>query len=441
MRNMLLGAGALLLTGSSAIAGQSASDAPVAVPTTDGQATAPLPAEEFARLPFMEGPELSPDGTKVAARLAVNGVQRLAIIPLADSSKTVQINQGEMDLNSWSWVNNDWLVARIGTTVPVEGDRWYLRRALGISADGKKLLMLGKQEAAQNADDILWIARDGSPHILLGMQTSAYSDRVGFWPEIRDFDVSTGKSKRVLLGRENVWDWYADSVGTVRLGIAYTDATRSTRMLYRDGKDQPFRTVDKARGPKASLGNVPAMFLPEPGKAIAFDDDNGFNAVYNLDLASLKTGDKLFGVPGYDIGNLITGDGGTRLIGVRYTDTRTRTHWFDPALAEVQAQLDKAVGTRRATIVSWTPDFSMLIVFVGSADNPGNYYTFRPDEGVMHAFASVNEKLGWRRFGPVSTIRYKARDGLEIQAVLTRPKGAARSGRPHMRPALSQRRQ
>jgi dipeptidyl aminopeptidase/acylaminoacyl peptidase len=422
---MLLGAGALLLAGSSAIAGQSVPD--VAVPATKSQADAPLPAEEFARLPFIEGPQLSPDGTKVAARLAVKGTQRLAIIPLADSSKTVQINQGEMDLNSWSWVNNDWLVARIGTTVPVEGDSWYLRRALGISADGKKLLMLGKQEAAQNADDILWIARDGSPHILLGMQTSAYSDRAGFWPEIRDFDVSTGKAKRVLLGRENVWDWYADSNGTVRLGIAYTDATRSTRLLYRDGKDQPFRTVDKVRGPKASLGNVPAMFLPEPGKAIAFDDDDGFDAVYNLDLTALKTGDKLFGVPGYDVDNLITGEGGTRLIGVRYTDTRARTHWFDPALAEVQKQIDKAVGTRRAAIVSWTPDFSVLIVFVGSADNPGAYYTFRPDEGVMHPFASVNEKLGRRSFGPVSTIRYKARDGVEIQAVLTRPRGDAKN--------------
>lgn len=420
---MLLRAGALLMSGSAAIAGQSASDQAVTAPAP---AAAPIAAEEFARLPFIEGPQLSPDGTKIAARLAVNGVQRLAIIPRGDPSKMVQINEGAVDLNSWTWVNDDWLVAKVGAMAPVEGDSWYLRRAMGISADGKKMLMLGK-DAAQSADDILWIARDGTPRILLAMQTSVFSNDAGFWPEVREFDISTGKAKRVLAPTLNVMDWYADGAGTVRLGIAYVDSTRSYRMLYRERKDQSFRTIDRVRGPGKSLGNVPAMFLPEPGKAIAFDDDDGFNAIYNLDLATLKTGEKLFGVAGYDVGGLIPDETGTRIIGVRYTDRRARTHWFDPTLAEVQAQIDKAVGTRNAQIVSWNRDFSSLIVFVGSADYPGTYYTYRPDEGVMHLLAAVNEWLGKTAFAPVSTIRYKARDGLEIQAVLTRPKGATKN--------------
>ncbi|WCM25771.1 S9 family peptidase [Sphingomonas sp. QA11] len=426
MRAVVLGASALLLSGSAAIAQQAAP--PVVAPAAP--ADAPIPAELFGRLPFMEAPQLSPDGTRAAARLAVNGTQRLAIIPLDDSSKMVQINQGEIDLNSWTWVNDSWLVARIGTNTPVEGDTWYVRRAISISADGKKMQVLGKQDAAQGADDILWIARDGSPHVLLAMQTSIYSDRPGFWPEVRDFDVSTGKGKRVLAPSTDVMDWYADSTGTVRLGIAYVDSTRTSKMLYRDRNDQTFRTVDKVRGPGASLGNVPAMFLPEPGKAIAYDDAGGFNALYNLDLASLKTGEKLFGVPGYDIDNLITGDGGTRLIGIHYTDTRARTHWFDPALADIQAKIDQAVGTRRAQIKSWSRDFKVLIVLVDSPDNPGTYYIFRQDEGVMHVFASVNEGLGRKAYGPVSSIRYKARDGLEIEAILTRPKGGTGKNLP-----------
>lgn len=423
MRGMLLRAGALLMSGPAAIAGQSASDQAITPPAP---AAAPIAAEAFARLPFIEGPQLSPDGTKIAARIAVNGVQRLAIIPRGDPSKMVQINEGAVDLNSWSWVNDDWLVAQVGAMAPVEGDSWYLRRAMGISADGKKMVMLGK-DAAQSADDILWMARDGTPRILLAMQTSVFSNDAGFWPEVREFDISTGKAKRILAPTLNVMDWYADGAGTVRLGIAYVDSTRSYRMLYRERKEQSFRTVDRARGTGKSLGNIPAMFLPEPGKAIAYDDDDGFNAIYNLDLATLKTGDKLFGIAGYDVGSLIPDETGTRIIGVRYTDTRARTHWFDPTLAEVQAQIDKAVGARNAQIVSWNRDFSSLIVLVGSADYPGAYYTFRPDEGVMHLLAYANEWLGKTSFGPVSTIRYKARDGLEIQAVLTRPKGAAKN--------------
>jgi hypothetical protein len=108
--------------------------APVAAPTA---ATAPLPAEAFARLPFLQNPELSPDGTRVAVKMAIKGEQRFAIVPLDDTSKLVMISPGPNDLNSWAWVNNDWLVATIGATAPVEGDSWYLRRTIGISADGK----------------------------------------------------------------------------------------------------------------------------------------------------------------------------------------------------------------------------------------------------------------------------------------------------------------
>ena len=41
----------------------------------------------------------------------------------------------------------------------------------------------------------------------------------------------------------------------------------------------------------------------------------------------------------------------------------------------------------------------------------------------MHLLARVNEGLGPSSYAPVTTIRYKARDGLEIPAVLTLPKG------------------
>src|SRR5258706_15281848 len=328
MRGIFLGAGALLASASVAVAGPDAArTAEATVPAAPASAPSPAstPPELFAQLPFFEGPELSPDGTKVAARIAVQGEQRFAIFPLGDIKHMVMLNPGESDINGWNWVNNDWLIARIGATSAVQGDSWYLSRTLGISADGKKVQTLGKSIAGQNASDVLWIARDGSPHILLALQTSIYPSEPGFMPEVRDFDVSTGKSTRVVNSTANVYDWYADSTGAVRLGIDYEDSSRSYRLLYRDKQGQSFRTVSKARGKGAKLGNVPAMFPTGTGQGVAFDDDDGFAALYGFDFTTFKKGEQLFGVPGYDLDNLITGDGGTRMIGVRYTDTRERT--------------------------------------------------------------------------------------------------------------------
>ncbi|MEG3087740.1 alpha/beta hydrolase family protein [Sphingomonas sp. PB4P5] len=405
-----------------------AAAAPPADPPS-AAAKAPPPIEAFAELPFMATPTVSPNGTQVAARVSVNGKQALAIIPLEPGRKIVGLGTGTNDLNSWTWVNDDWLVARVGGTQGVQGDKWYLRRAVGIKADGTKTVPLAK-DAGQNADDILWIASDGTPRIRMALQTSIYSNEPGFWPMVREYDVSTGRATTVLRPTEKVMDWYADGGGIVRLGIAYDDTSRGYRLLYRDRAEQSFRTVAKARGTMASLGDVPAMFLAEPGKGIAFSDDDGFDALYEFDLATLKTGKKLFGKPGYDIGGIITDAAGGRAIGVRYTDTAARTHWFDPELARVQSEIDKAVGTRRARIVSWSRDFSTLMVLVGGADRPGSYYVYRPAEGTMKLLAHTANLLPPAAYAPVSTITYKARDGLEIAAVLTVPKGRAAKNLP-----------
>lgn len=417
VRGRSLGACALLLL---ATAGHAA-DTPSALPAA-ATATPPT-AEQFGRLPFMEGPQLSPDGTKVAAQVAINGQLRLAIIPLGDVAHLRLISPGQADLNGWSWVNNDWLVVHAGMSSAVEGDNLYLRRLIAVDVTGKNMRVIGG-ESGQIADDVLWIAHDGTPHIRMALQTSIYNE-TGFWPEVRDFDVSTGKSRLVAPSTDHVMHWYADGKGAIRLGIAYDDDRRSSRALYRDADGQMFRTIDRTHGRGTSMGNLPALFLADPGKAVAWDDANGFDALYNYDLATQKTGDKLYGAIGYDLDDAITSDDGSRLIGARFTDTRERTHWFEPALALVQSELDAAVGARNARIVSWSHDFSTLMVALESADRPTVYFLYRPAEGVMHLFANADEHFGDTTWGKVSTIRYKARDGTEIPAVLTLPKGRA----------------
>jgi dipeptidyl aminopeptidase/acylaminoacyl peptidase len=382
-----------------------------------------LPIASFAALPFFEGPQLSPDGTKVAVRLSIGGKQNFGIIPLADRSKYALISTGKVDLNNWRWVNNDWLLIRIGQTQLFEGEEFYFSRAHGVSADGKKFIRLEAPSMGQSGDDVLWVAHDGAPHALVAMQRSMY-DSTEFWPEVRDFDVSTGHSRVVVASQPNVMDWYADGTGQVRYGVVYDDATRSYRGLYRDAGGTKFRVIESVRGAGTSLSNRPGVFLAEPGKALTMhDDDKGFTTVYPLDLTTMKRGAPIYSVADYDIDDMILDDARAQMIGVRYTDTYARTHWFDPTLAKVQDDLDKAVGTKRARIVSWSADRSVLLVHVSTASSPGSYYIYRVEEGTMHLLALANEALSRARLAPVRTVTYKARDGLEIPAILTLPAG------------------
>ena len=391
---------------------------------------APRPAGDFAALPFMESPRLSPDGTRVASKIAVGGTLYFAVMPLFGEGKPKLLQSGESDVNWWRWVNNDWLVLGIGDTVKVEGEDFYVRRALGVSADGAKMVPLAWRNAAQGADDVVWIADDGTPRIRLALQKSIYLSDEGFWPEVIEIDVSTGKSKTVVRPHPEVGSWYADGSGTVRVGIGATNEGRSLRLLYRERDGEGFKVIDRANSRKGQKLLVPSLFLPEPGQALAIDDKGGFDALYKLDLKTMTVGERVFGAAGHDIDGIVADRGGTKLLGVAVTEDAPRMHWLDPDLAGMQASLDEAVPGRRASIVSTDKARDRFLVHIGAADRPGTYYYVTALGGALQRLAHVNSKIGAGRLHPVKTIRYKARDGLEIPAVLTLPAGVEAKALP-----------
>lgn len=383
-----------------------------------------IPIEHFAELPFLEEPSLSPDGKKIAAKMAINGQQALVILGLYSNDKSLKaVNAGKNDLNWWSWVNDDWLIAGIGSSQFVEGQSFYLRRLAGIRSDGTKINMLVSRQAAQAADDVLWKAQDGSADILLAYQSSIYIGDAGFWPEVDRVDVSTGKTRKIVSSKSSVFDWYADAQGAVRMGIGYVDGSRTYRLHYRPDATGPFRVVDRADLRRDESLTVPAMFLADPTKAITRSDEDDFSSFYELDLTTMEKGKRVFGVPGYDVDSLISDRAGTGVAGYRYTTEGAKVHWTDPEMAQIQADIDKALGTRKGTIVSMSRDWSTLLVHVGAADRAGAYYVFRPTESKMSLLAKEYSALGTAPLSPVRTVHYKARDGLEIAAVLTLPAG------------------
>ncbi|MDB5686481.1 MAG: putative peptidase [Rhizorhabdus sp.] len=386
-------------------------------------AQAARPIEAFAALPFMSRPQLSPDGAFIASRMSIGGEQYIAISSLFDANiKPRILGLGDLDANGWQWVNDEWLLIWVGTASKFQGGDIYLSRLVSVSRKTGKINQLGWQDAAQNAANVVWIAHDGGPRILLARQTSIYVNYPGFWPDVAEVDVSTGRMHVAVKGREGVMSYYADAAGTVRMGYGYYDAQETARLLYRDSKKESFKVVDRARIAQRESVMVPRVFLPDLGQALVTSDKDGFDAVYRYDIRAQKLGERVFGIDGYDIDDLIETPAGDGLAGVALTDTRPRVHWIDPALAQIQVDLDKAVGAGNARIISWNGDQTKLIVLVGAPDRAGNYYYYALADGTMRLLAPVNPILKNGQMGPVSTIRYKARDGLDISAVLTLPK-------------------
>ncbi|CAM3103590.1 MULTISPECIES: alpha/beta hydrolase family protein [Sphingomonas] len=383
----------------------------------------PQPVEAFAALPEFERPALSPDGTRIAGKRALNGKQYLMVAPLLkDHGKpALAALSDKVDVNWWRWVNDEWLIVGLGSQDTIQGEDYYVTRLIGIRADMQKMVKIDWDNSGFRADEVLWTAQDGTPRILFAKQTGIYS-MADVYPSVFEADVSTGRVKRIANGQTDVWDWYADGQGQLRMGVRYSDETRKQSILYRQSNAESFRTIARADGRKAESVLIPSVFRAD-GTALAIDDSDGYDALYEVSLPDLKLGRKLSTVTGYDIDGIIRNPAGNDISAIRYTDQSYHDAWTDPHIKEIQEALDKSVAPRRAEIVSWNTARTRFLVTVGSPSSAGALYYWDTDYGNMQFLSWTNPQLKGQRLSPVRTVRYPARDGTVIEAVLTLPRG------------------
>lgn len=425
MNRRLLG----LILASLGLGGPVLAQAPAqTAPAAPAPAPAPIPAADFARIPYISQPELSPNGLYLGGLMGVEGQQIVAIISLFDQAKPVALKLPEDNQAAWvQWVNNDNMLIGIRALLPVDGgDRWIISRVISVHRPTGKVTRILQDQNGQSGGDVLWTAKDGSPEILVAAQNSIYADDEEFWPKVWKVNVQTGRRVPDQKGRAGVMEWYADAAGQVRAGIWYEDRGRKFRLLYRAPGEDSLRTVDRADTKQQESLLAPFLFLPGTNNALAVrDDENGRSAIYEVDMTTRQNLRTVFSAPdGGEVSGAIVSADGMTLLGASYTGKSDGLIWLDPTLAELQKAIDKALGTsgRRAWVASMSDDRTRMLVSVDRPDSPGALYYFNTAGGSMQRIAYFNEALGTKPLNPVRMIQYKARDGLEIEAVLTLPR-------------------
>ncbi|MFN3457518.1 MAG: alpha/beta hydrolase family protein [Novosphingobium sp.] len=385
---------------------------------------APLPASAYAQLPFVEGAKLSPDGMWVAGQFAVNGSQRIVVISPFDASKLNQAGlPDDVEVRSMQWVGNDNLLIRITAIRPLDGgDKAYISRAVSLNRTTDKYTKLLWDLGGQNAADVLWVPTDGSTKILLAGQNSIYLGE-DFWPAVYSIDVTNGRHTTEANPRAEVLDWIADTSGVVR-GAISNDRSKGTRtLLYRAKKGSAFdrkdrRAYDDLEVPLLVRADANLMIVLRPGT-------DGRDALVEIDGDSGAVVQTLYQAEaGVDIEGVRYDDSGNEVLGVYLGGTATEPlQWLDPALDELQKAFEKSLKGRRARIISLSADRQRMLVRVDKPDEAGRLYFFDTADGNLHLFANLNSATNGTRAGKMEKVHYKARDGLEIEAIMTTPPG------------------
>lgn len=413
----LLRLGALFI----ALHGTALAEAPVE------QALPPAPArissETFARMPLLWEPRLSPKGEKLLARVSLNGKETLGVTDLQSGNSQFLAPPEKGEIAWYRWAGDDHVLVSLATTVPWFGDEARMTRLISFDLTTRQATFVGMRDEGLEGDDVLYVDPAGK-WLLLSAQKTIYD-----WPSVYRVDLATNKRKLVVHSQRDVWEWYADRSGVVRAGIGFLD--RSWFMVYRRSEGDDFRRVGKARYDDDQAALDVLRFATETDEGFILSNQRtGRYALHKYNFATRELGEVVFDSPTNDISDFELTPDGKGVLAAWYTDDRDRIAWFDPVMKQHQADIDAALKGRQNWIVSRTPDDQKMVVWTGSASDPGSYYVYVPEAGVMKRIVKSNEALNPGQLAPTRYVHYKARDGLEIPAYLTLPIGRSAKGLP-----------
>jgi dipeptidyl aminopeptidase/acylaminoacyl peptidase len=253
------------------------------------------------------------------------------------------------------------------------------------------------------------------------------NDRDPAWHDLYKVRISTGERTLVRKNTERITAWVFDLKDQLRLATRAAD-NGDTEVLRVD--DNGFTKVYSC-GVFESCGPVR---YHKDGQRVYFETNKG-----NIDLTRLELFDPATGkeelvesdpMNRVDFGGVNFSEVTDEMIATSYTDERERIYWKDKGYEADYKLLQKKLPGKEIGFASGTKDERLFLIVAGSDTEPGERYLFDRNTKKLTLQYRIREKLNRDYLAPMTAVRYKSSDGLEIPAYLTLPKGVPAKNLP-----------
>ena len=400
------------------------------------------PIEAFFANPVLAGAKLSPSARYLAAVSGAPGRRdSLVVIDLKEKSAKLVAGYGNVDILHFEWVNDGRLVFNVTDRQVAPGGQYMAAGLYAVDKDGGQLRQLAERRGDAQDTTSSRIGRRILPWHTFMMDGRGAQNSEFIYAESYDYDDGSGELKTVNLLKLNtltgavqtvqrparVKDWMLDHKGEPRLATAVENGV--TTIWYRDPANNGWRvlsTFSTYQGGKDAFdplgfGSDGTLYVTAKGGADT-------TSVYTVDPATGKrSAEPVVLTPGYDFaGSLIRS--GDKLLGIRVRTDAAGTIWLDPAMAKVQQQLDSVLpGTINLMSFPSSNHAEWALVQSYSDVKPPFYTLYNIKTGALDPVGQAYPGIDPARMGRQDPVRYKARDGMEIPALLTLPANGAKN--------------
>ena len=381
-----------------------------------------ISAADFAALPILIKPVLSPDGHRIAARNVTDGKTTIVVIDADQPDRLLRtIPVEKMSAFSLKWAGNRRLLVTLMAKQMLFGSEIPYLRLVSIDVDNGTVQVLDRKSQGILAGDVLYADPSGS-WALVASQDDIYS-----YPSIKRIDLSTGSATLVEKARDGIWDWYADDCGVVRAGVAYSG--RKWTLWYRDKPDEKLRVL-KGKLEKDDGGAIDKFIFRGDESWILTNERTGRFGLYKYDTKTATIGAAIFEHPEVDVDDILYDRATGKISAIEYEDDRERVHWLDPEIKALQARIDKALPEAVNLPTDWSDDNKRVLVWSYSASDPGRYFLLDRGTRKMSPVVDPYPRIEPAALAKVKAVQYQARDGLSLHAYLTLPREREPKGLP-----------
>ncbi len=262
---------------------------------------------------------------------------------------------------------------------------------------------------------IIVVPENSPGHVLVGM-----NDRNPQLHDVYRLDIESGERKLVFQNDQNVAGWMADLEGNLRLGFRVTE-DGGNEILRVDGSElTPIYTctVDETCNP---------IQFHKDGKRVYVATNKGDRDLAELVLLDPETGDTELVERDpegkVDFTNAIFSRATDELIATSYTGSRLRIYPKDSAFENDLANIRKALPRGDLFFRQPTKDDRLWIVKPVVDNDEAPNYLYDRATGEVELLYRPNPDIPVELMAGMEPVTYTARDGVEIPAYLTLPKG------------------